>query len=100
MASQSLYSSVSVNITIEVVLKDNLQAAEYPSIVDVWNDNFTIHLNYTQQDSMAGIVHSNISVSWNDAYTIQEIGGGMYNINCSNRFSACQYIKYYRNFRQ
>ncbi|MFX1595518.1 MAG: hypothetical protein ACFFBK_05600 [Promethearchaeota archaeon] len=81
-ANSSLYINNQVNITIELIQATTLTAEEYPNIQVVWNDNFTIHLNYTTKSSGMGI--STIPTNnWIDnTYTV-ELSPGEYTIICN-----------------
>ncbi|TKJ23798.1 MAG: hypothetical protein CEE43_01155 [Promethearchaeota archaeon Loki_b32] len=80
-ATHPLYNDNQVNITIEVIFYTDLTAEEYPSIEVPWNNNFTIHLNYTFTNG-TGIDGANSTVTWNDDWSIKS-GNGLYNITCN-----------------
>ncbi|MFW9820758.1 MAG: hypothetical protein ACFFE5_14205, partial [Candidatus Thorarchaeota archaeon] len=81
-ATHPLYQENEVNITIEVIVYTSLSAEEFPSLEVPWNDNFTIHLNYTLTSDNSGIENVNPLIYWNDDYSIQS-GNGLYNITCN-----------------
>ncbi|MFX0033405.1 MAG: hypothetical protein ACFE9P_12135 [Candidatus Hermodarchaeota archaeon] len=80
--SHPSYQNNKVNITIEVIAYTKLTAEEYPNIEVPWNNNFTIHLNYTVRSDNSGIENANPTVYWNDEISIKS-GNGLYNITCS-----------------
>ncbi|MFX0073852.1 MAG: hypothetical protein ACFE96_00305 [Candidatus Hermodarchaeota archaeon] len=81
-ATHPLYQNNEVNITIEVTIYTSLTAEEYPSLEVPWNNNFTIHLDYTVISDASGIENVNPTVFWNDEWSIQS-GNGLYNITCN-----------------
>jgi len=82
-ANTSLYVNNEVNVTIELIQQTVLTAQEYPTLQVIWNNNFTIHLNYTEKSSGTGI--STIpTTNWiGDNYTV-EGNPGVYNITCNS----------------
>jgi len=81
-ATHPSYQDNEVNITIEVIHYTNLAAEEYPSLEVPWNDNFTIHLDYTDISDNSGVENANPTVSWNDNWSIKS-GNGLYNVTCN-----------------
>ncbi|GAB4312195.1 MAG: hypothetical protein Kow0069_12870 [Promethearchaeota archaeon] len=82
-ASHPLYDPQTVNVTVEVVLKVKLEAPEYPATSVQWNDNLTVHLNYTRLSTGVGITGKTIQVTWPDQYFVEEVGGGLYDVHCN-----------------
>ena len=82
-ANSSLYINNRVNVTIELIQQTVLTAKEYPTLQVIWNNNFTIHLNYTEKSSGTGI--STIpTTNWiGNNYTV-EGDPGLYNITCNS----------------
>ncbi|MHA1251294.1 MAG: hypothetical protein ACTSRP_14995 [Candidatus Helarchaeota archaeon] len=78
-ANSTLYINQKINITIEVIKETKISAAEYPIIQVPWNNNFTIHLNYTELKSGNGIT-ATITHNWVGAYSIKMGNPGMYNL--------------------
>ncbi|MHA1147894.1 MAG: hypothetical protein ACTSR8_06580 [Promethearchaeota archaeon] len=54
-ANSSLYINKKIDITIHVIKDTTLTAEEYPIVQVIWNENFTIHLNYTETSTGNGI---------------------------------------------
>jgi len=82
-ANSSLYTNNQVNVTIELILETTLTAEEYPYLQVPWNQNFTLHLNYTEKKSGDGITTTPI-VNWNgDTHTVMD-DPGEYNITCNS----------------
>jgi len=82
-ANSSLYKNNQVNVTIEIIQQTVLTAQEYPSIQVSWNENFTIHLNYSMKSSGEGI-STILTNNWiGDTHTV-EGNPGMYNITCNS----------------
>ncbi|MHA1821237.1 MAG: hypothetical protein ACTSU2_14970 [Promethearchaeota archaeon] len=92
-AEHTYFESESVNITVEVVFKTVLSAQEYPNTEVEWNQNITIHLNYTEYDSHVGIVHANFTDDWPCQSHITELGGGLYNIELNTSCAEVNSIK-------
>ena len=82
-ANSSLYVNNQVNVTIEIIQQTVLTAQEYPTLQVVWNENFTIHLNYTMQSSGAGVSTTPTNNWIGDTYVI-EGNFGEYNITCNS----------------
>ncbi|MFX1462241.1 MAG: hypothetical protein ACFFBF_04250 [Promethearchaeota archaeon] len=81
-ANSSLYINNQVNVTIELIQATTLTAEEYPNIQVMWNENFTIHLNYTTKSSGMGI--STIPTNnWIDSTYSVELSPGEYTIMCN-----------------
>jgi len=81
-ASHPSYEDDEINITIEVIFYTSLTAEEYPSIEVLWNNNDTIHLNYTVKSDDSGIENANPTVFWDDDWSITS-GNGLYNLTCN-----------------
>ncbi len=82
-ANSSYYNNKELNVTIELVNQTLLSAEEYPSIQVPWNENFTIHLNYTEKSSGIGII-TNPTNNWDgETFTIMEVPG-IYNITLNS----------------
>ncbi|MFX0141571.1 MAG: hypothetical protein ACFFDN_48485, partial [Candidatus Hodarchaeota archaeon] len=82
-ANSSLYTDNQVNITIELIQQTVLSAQEYPTIQVVWNENFTIHLNYSMKMSGDGISTIPTNNWIGDTFTV-EGNPGIYNITCNS----------------
>ncbi len=83
-ANSTLYRNNKVNVTLEIIVKSQLEADEYPRLKVPWNNNFTIHLNYSRQSTGTGIVmSSDPTVYGNDDYSI-ESANGLYNVTCNS----------------
>lgn len=85
-ASHPSYLDDEVNITIEVIFSTDLYAEEFSGIEVPWNNNFTVHLNYTY--SNASVINgvegaTPIINNWNDDWSYITSGGGLYNITCN-----------------
>ncbi|MHA1719828.1 MAG: hypothetical protein ACTSXK_09930, partial [Promethearchaeota archaeon] len=83
-ATHPLYASTFVKIVVEVELKTILTIEEFPRLTVALNKSFVINLNYKEETSGRGINGSNINVTWNDQYEVNEIGNGNYEIHCYN----------------
>ncbi|MFX1500334.1 MAG: hypothetical protein ACFFDH_05135 [Promethearchaeota archaeon] len=81
-ATHPLYKDNQVNITIEVIYYTSLTAEEFPSIEVPWNNNATIHLNYTLTSDGSPILNANPTVYWNGDFSIKS-GNGLYNVTCN-----------------
>ncbi|MGQ4875211.1 MAG: hypothetical protein ACP6IY_14185 [Promethearchaeia archaeon] len=68
-----------INITIYVIRETELNVKEYPLAQVYWNENITIHLNYTERKSGQGI-NGTISYNWNGQNQLIRIASGIYNI--------------------
>ncbi|MFW9999089.1 MAG: hypothetical protein ACFE9Q_06960 [Candidatus Hodarchaeota archaeon] len=78
-ANSSLYQNNTNQITINLVLKTTLTAQEFPYLQVSWNENFTIHLNYTETTTGNGIITSPTS-NWLGEYSINMTSPGIYNM--------------------
>lgn len=78
-ANSSLYQNNSTIITINLVLKTSLTAQEFPYLQVPWNENFTIHLNYTETTTGNGIITSPTSNWLGESSTIM-MSPGIYNM--------------------
>ncbi|MHA1339712.1 MAG: hypothetical protein ACTSRZ_06160 [Promethearchaeota archaeon] len=79
-ANHTYYENISISITVEVVIDTKLSAAEYPSVQVPWNENLTIHLNYTEKSTSNPILSANFTTDWTGESFIVEVGGGLYNL--------------------
>jgi len=82
-ATHPLYEDNKVNVTIGLIEYTTLTAEEYPSIKVPWNNNFTIHLNYTETSTGDGIEAATTTVYWNGDTIIDSVNG-IYNVTCNN----------------
>ncbi|MFX0139741.1 MAG: hypothetical protein ACFFDN_39240, partial [Candidatus Hodarchaeota archaeon] len=82
-ANSSLYTKNQVNVTIELIQQTTISAQEYPTIQVVWNENFTIHLNYSMKMSGEGISTIPTNNWIGDTFTV-EGNPGIYNITCNS----------------
>ncbi len=82
-ANSSSYVNNQVNVTIEIIQQTLLTAQEYPTLQVVWNENFTIHLNYTMKSSGTGISTIPTNNWIGDTFVIEGIPGE-YNITCNS----------------
>jgi len=82
-ANHSFYLNKNVNITVYVIKSTILTAKEYPSLEIAWNNNFTIHLNYTYKSNGIGIENANPTIEWNGEMSISS-GNGLYNITLNS----------------
>ncbi len=81
-ATSPLYSDSTTNITIHVIKETLLTAEEYPYLKAQWNQNFTIHLNFTEKKTSDGI-STNLTTNWiGDTHTTSV--GGKYNLTCNS----------------
>ncbi|MCJ7650593.1 MAG: hypothetical protein MUP85_18435, partial [Candidatus Lokiarchaeota archaeon] len=78
-ANSTLYTNNQVNTTINLILKTSLSAEEFPYLQVAWNQNFTVHLNYTELISGNGIVTTPTS-NWLAEYSTIMISPGVYNM--------------------
>ncbi len=78
-ANSSLYQNNSTLITINLVLKTSLTAQEFPYLQVPWNENFTIHLNYTETTTGNGIITSPTS-NWIGELSTTMMSPGIYNM--------------------
>ncbi|MFW9826479.1 MAG: hypothetical protein ACFFEY_02545 [Candidatus Thorarchaeota archaeon] len=78
-ANSSLYLNNHINVTIELIQETALSAQEYPNVQVIWNENFTIHLNYTAKLSGLGI-STNPTNNWIGEYHELETTQGKYSI--------------------
>jgi hypothetical protein len=78
-ANSSLYQNNTSTITINLILRTLLTAEEFPFLQVTWNDNFTIHLNYTEVSTGNGIITSPNSNWLGESSTIM-ISPGVYNM--------------------
>ncbi len=78
-ANSSLYQNNSNLITINLVLKTSLTAQEFPYLQVPWNENFTIHLNYTETTTGNGIITSPTS-NWLGESSTTMMSPGIYNM--------------------
>ncbi|MFW9900560.1 MAG: hypothetical protein ACFFDY_04660, partial [Candidatus Thorarchaeota archaeon] len=76
-ANSSLYQNSSNQITINLILKTSLTAQEFPYLQVSWNQNFTIHLNYTETTTGNGITTSPTS-NWLGEYSTTMTSPGIY----------------------
>ncbi|MFX1384509.1 MAG: hypothetical protein ACFFBP_18950 [Promethearchaeota archaeon] len=84
-ANSSWYLNNQVNITIEIIQETALTAQEYPNIQVVWNENFTIHLNYTKKSSGLGISTIPTNNWIGESYKVEDnIGEYSITFNSSN----------------
>ncbi|MFX1504051.1 MAG: hypothetical protein ACFFDH_24030, partial [Promethearchaeota archaeon] len=82
-ANSSSYLNNIVNVTIELIQQTDLTAQEFPSMQVIWDENFTIHLNYTEKSSGLGI--STIpTTNWIGETTCIEGSIGTYNLTCNS----------------
>jgi hypothetical protein len=86
-ANSSNYVNQEINITVYVVRKTTLTALEYPSIKIPWNDNFTIHLNYSEESSGTGVDTTPVH-DWSGEAFIYEMAPGRFNITCNTSLYA------------
>ena len=78
-ANSTLYTNNQVNTTINLILKTSLYAEEFPYIQVPWNQNFTIHLNYTETNTGNGIV-TTPTTNWIGDYSTIMNSPGAYNM--------------------
>jgi len=78
-ANSTLYTNNQASTTINLILKTSLSAEEFPYLQVAWNQNFTIHLNYTELISGNGIVTAPTS-NWLGEYSTTMISPGFYNM--------------------
>ena len=78
-ANSTLYTNNQVNTTINLILKTTLSAEEFPYLQSPWNQNFTIHLNYTEKITGNGIVTSP-TTNWIGDYSTIMTSPGAYNM--------------------
>ncbi|MFX0001531.1 MAG: hypothetical protein ACFE88_15585 [Candidatus Hermodarchaeota archaeon] len=77
------YLNNQVNVTIEIIQQTSLTAQEYPTMQVIWNNNFTIHLNYTIKSSGGGI-STTPTTNWvGETYTVER-NQGEYDITCNS----------------
>ncbi|MFX1294183.1 MAG: hypothetical protein ACFFD2_04915 [Promethearchaeota archaeon] len=86
------------NKTIQIIVEINAIATElisdeYPRVIEEWNTNITININYRKLN-LQGINNSVISINWTqNCYTISEIGNGLYQIELNtSQYSIQEYI--------
>ena len=82
-ANSTSYLNNQINVTIELIQQTILIAQEYPTIQVIWNENFTIHLNYTEKSSGLGISTTPTDNWLGETYCIEE-NIGEYNITCNS----------------
>ena len=84
ITSQHLdYEENEVIISIEIIAQTVLAVEEDSFLTVVWEDNFTIHLNYTYKSNGIGIENANLTIEWNgDISTISD--NGLYNITLNS----------------
>jgi len=80
--NSSLYENNAANVSINLILKTSLVAEEFPFLQATWNDNFTIHLNYTEASTGNGISTSPTS-NWLGEYSTVMVSPGLYNMTFS-----------------
>ncbi|MFX0010108.1 MAG: hypothetical protein ACFE9R_07325, partial [Candidatus Hermodarchaeota archaeon] len=86
------YEDNEIQITIELIVQTILNAEEYPTLKVAWNNNFTIHLNYTYASNGTGIENADYTNDWNgETSTISS--NGLYNVTLNN--SHCEVNKVY-----
>ena len=76
---------LAVNYTIierEQAIETSLQLLGSTSREIAWNDTFIIQLNYSEVVSGNGVLNGNFTIDWDDNYTLDHIGNGIYNITC------------------
>ena len=78
-ANSSLYQNNSALITINLVLSTSLTAEEFPYLPVAWNENFTIHLNYTEILTGNGITTTPTS-NWLGESSTTMVSPGVYNM--------------------
>jgi len=78
-ANSTLYTNNHVNTTINLILKTSLSAEEFPYIQVPWNQNFMIHLNYTEKKTGNGIV-TTPTTNWIGDYSTIMTSPGGYNM--------------------
>ncbi|MHA1535485.1 MAG: hypothetical protein ACTSP8_12225 [Promethearchaeota archaeon] len=82
-ATHPSYEDAKVNVTIGLIEYTILTAEEYPNIKVPWNNNFTIHLNYTETSTGNGIEAATTTVYWNGDTFIDSVNG-IYNVTCNS----------------
>jgi len=78
-ANSTLYTNNQADTTINLILKTTLSAEEFPYIQVPWNQNFTIHLNYTETNTGNGIV-TTPTTNWIGDYSTIMTSPGVYNM--------------------
>jgi len=78
-ANSTLYTNNQADTTINLILKTTLSAEEFPYIQVPWNQNFTIHLNYTETNTGNGIV-TTPKTNWIGDYSTIMTSPGVYNM--------------------
>ncbi|MGQ4875212.1 MAG: hypothetical protein ACP6IY_14190 [Promethearchaeia archaeon] len=91
-ANSSLYINNKVNITVFVIKETELNAKEFPSLKVYWNQNFSIHFNYTEKTTGQGIITTPI-IHWIGEYHTTMIQPGIYILECNS--SAYEVNKIY-----
>jgi len=82
-SNSTSYLNNQVNVTIEIIQQTSLTAQEYPTIQVKWNNNFSIHLNYTIKSTGIGISTTPIN-NWIGETSIVESNQGEYNLTCNS----------------
>ncbi|MHA1727915.1 MAG: hypothetical protein ACTSWY_04205, partial [Promethearchaeota archaeon] len=81
-----VYLNISFTVTVRTnKIQTNLETVGGSISYSIpWNDNFTVELNYTNENGN-GITNANFTVDWVDSYLpILDLGGGLYNLICNN----------------
>ncbi|MFX0082754.1 MAG: hypothetical protein ACFE94_13470 [Candidatus Hodarchaeota archaeon] len=82
-ANSTSYTNSQVNVSVELIQQTVLTAEEYPTMQVIWNDNFTIHLNYTMKSTGDGISTMPTNNWLGETHTV-EGNPGEYNITCNS----------------
>ena len=81
-ATSPSYTDSTTNFTINVIRFTTLTAEEYPYLQVQWNINFTIHLNFNETLSGAGIITTPTNNWLGETNTIM-VMDGVYEIECN-----------------
>ncbi|NVM37834.1 MAG: hypothetical protein HWN81_19740 [Candidatus Lokiarchaeota archaeon] len=81
-ANASFYVNNVLNITVDVV-KETTLTVETDFFTVSWNQNFTVHFNYTEKnDPGVGVNTSDISIDW-VGYYLKQTSPGRYELTCN-----------------
>jgi hypothetical protein len=83
-ATHPLFADAQNTIIIEAIIPVRLIALESPGLTVLWNENFSITLNYTETSSGAGILGAQFELNWFASWNITEIGNGLYEVTLEN----------------
>ena len=91
-ANSSNYQNLTQEIIVEVVLGTELEADEYPTFTIPWNENVTIHLNYTEIVTENAITNANFTNDWSGENWINETDSGLYELHLNTSIYSSNQI--------